>query len=355
MTATLSTYALEAMGFKDLIESGNLSARFISVTAYEARGITLPEGFAEVRQARVAGADYQVCLSNSVNSGCQRLIGDDFTESEPEWLKEVKSTGPFVLVGVGPTEFVECEAGRMMQMSDGSITTYNSFPSLRETLELVEDRVLPPVISALTIALNGPDRYVTLRKLARASAGRTPEGTLVHDIRLDIHAEMTVSRALGEQQAIEILAATVERAPTLHQRAAKYFSLGTAEKDELKKFLYFFLSLEVETHSVFGRIDHAAALRRQLLGDGTSAPRPSTFALMTRDISKWNNLFDRFVWCATCAWPNLVDDDITLFKALKKARDDIAHGQASEPPSGFARQAELLAHKVLWVQTGNDA
>jgi hypothetical protein len=350
MTAILSTYALEAMGFKDLVASGGLSARFISVTVYEARGITLPDGFAEVRQARVAGADYQLCLSNSVNSGCQRLIGDDFTESEPEWLQEVKSKGPFVLVGVGPTEFVECEAGRMMRMPEGSITTYNSFSSVREMLKSVEDRVLPSVISALTIALNGPDQYVALRKLDRASAGRTPEGTLVHDIRLDVHAEMTVSRALGEQQAIEILAATVERAPTLHQRAAKYFSLGTAEIDQLKKFLYFFLSLEVETHSVFGRIDHAAALRRQLLGDGTTSQHPSTFALMTRDISKWNNLFDRFVWCATCAWPSLVDDDITLFKALKKARDDIAHGQASEPPTGFAHQAELLAHKVLWVQ-----
>lgn len=355
MAGTFSTYALEAAGFIDVIEKGSLSARFISVTVYEALGIFLPEGFAEMRQARVAEVDYQICLASSVNSGCQRLIGDDFTESEPEWRKEVKSTGPFVLVAVGPTESVECEAGRMMRMPDGSITTYNSFPSIRETLELVEDRVLPPVISALTIALNSPDHYVTLRKLARVSVGRTPEGTLIHDIRFDFYGEMTVSRHIGEQEAIEVLAATVERAPSLHQRAAKYFLLGTAEKDQLKKFLYFFLSLEVETHSVFGRIDHATAVHRQFLSDGTGNPPPSIFALMTRDISKWNNLFDRFVWCATCKWPNLVVDDITLFKTLKKARDDIAHGKASEPPSGFARQAELLAHKVLWLQTGNDA
>ena len=96
-------------------------------------------------------------------------------------------------------------------------------------------------------------------------------------------------------------------------------------------------------------------LRSQMLRDGTSAPRLSAVDLIARDIAKWSNLFDRFVWCATCAWPSLVDDDIKLFKKLKDARDDIAHGTSSEPPGGFARQAELLAQKVLWVQDGSDA
>jgi hypothetical protein len=355
MTATFSNYALEAMGFRDLIEKGSIAASFMSVTVYEVRGITLPKTFAEALQARVAGANYRIALSKNVNLGCQCLIGDDFTESEPQWLKEVKATGPFALVAVGPTDFIECEAGRMMRMPDGSITTYDSFTSLRQTLKSLEDRVLPPVVATLTLALNKPERYVALRKLARASAGRTSDGTTVHDIRLDVRAELTASRSLEEPQAIDSLAATVERAPKLHQRAATYFALGTAEDDQLKKFLYFFLSLEVETHAVFGRINHAETLRSKVLRDGTSAPRPSTTALITRDVGKWDNLFDRFVWCATCVWTCLVDDDIKLFKELKSVRDSIAHGRASEPPVGFARQAELLAHKVLWVQGGSDA
>lgn len=243
MTATFSTYALEAMGFRDLINSGSLAASFMSVTVYEARGITLPEDFADARQARVAGANYRIALSKSVNAGSQCLIGDDFAESESDWLKEVKAAGPFVLIAVGPTDFIECEAGRMMRMPDGGITTYDSFRGLRETLESLEHRVLPPVVATLTLALNEPDRYVALRKLARASAGRTPDGTTVHDIRLDVRAELTVSRALGETRAVEVLDASIERAPKLHQRAAKYFALGTAEDDQLKKFLYFFLSL----------------------------------------------------------------------------------------------------------------
>jgi len=237
-----------------------------------------------------------------------------------------------------------------MKMSDGSITTYDSFPSLRETLKSLEDRVLPPVVSTLTLALNEPERYVALRKVARASAGRTAGGVTVHDIRLDMRADLTVSRSISDTRAVEILDVSVSRAPRLHQRSARYFALGTAEDDQLKKFLFFFLSLEVETHAAFVGIDHAHKLRRHILRDGTRAPRQSTVELITRDVSKWNNLFDRFVWCATSVWSGLADDDITLFKNLKGIRDAIAHGQSSEPPAESARQAELLAHKVLWGQ-----
>lgn len=355
MTATFSAYALEAMGFRDLIDKGSLAASFMSVTIYEARGITLPDGFVHARQARVAGGNYRIALSKNVNAGCQCLIGDDFAESETEWQKEVNSAGPFVLIAVGPTDFIECEAGRIMRMPDGSLTTYDSFPSVRKILRSLEERVLPPVVATLTLALNEPERYVALRKLSRASAGRTADGSTVHDIRLNVHMEATVSRALGETPAIELLEASVKRAPKLHQRAAKYFALGTEEEDQLKKFLYFFLSLEVETHAVFGRIDHAKKLSSEVLRNGAGAPSPSTSALISRDVAKWDNLFDRFVWCATCAWPNLVDDDIKLFKELKRARDAIAHGRESEPPAGFARQAELLAHKILWVHGASDA
>lgn len=350
MTATFSTYALETMGFRDLLGKGSLVVSFMSVTVYEAHGITLPNGFTDARKARVAGSDYRIALAESVNTGCQRLIGDDFTESESDWLKEVKASGPFVLIAVGPTDFIECEAGRMMRTPDNGITTYDSFPIARETLKSLEDRILPPAVAALTLALNESDCYVALRKLARESVGRTPDGTAVHDIRLDIHGKMTAFRLLEEARAVEILDASIERAPRLHQSAAKYFALGTAENDQLKKFLFFFLSLEVETHAVFGRIDYAQSLKNQVFRDGAGPLRPSAAHLMIRDVAKSGNLFDRFVWCATCSWKSLADDEIKLFKELKNARDAIAHGRASEPPPGFARKAELLAQKILWGQ-----
>jgi hypothetical protein len=132
----------------------------------------------------------------------------------------------------------------------------------------------------------------------------------------------------------------------LNKRAAGFFALGVGEVDQLKKFLYFFLSLEIETHAVFGRIKHRAFLE-SAIAERQSA-RTAAIALLERQVSGLGNLLDCFAWCAASSWPHLNDEDVETFKRLKDARDAIAHGRASEPPQGYARSPELLAHKVLW-------
>jgi hypothetical protein len=229
---------------------------------------------------------------------------------------------------------------------DGSITTYDCFTDVREELAQLEARVLPPIVSALTCVLNEPSRYVALRKLARASCGRLDNGTLIHDIRIEGRAVMHTSYSLPAKELAEKLAMATAFALSLNPRAARFFALGLAEEDQLKRFLYFFLALEVETHAVFGRIDHAASTRALVDGSGLLGKRSAK--LLQAQVEGLKNLFDRFVWCAACVWTKLEESDIVQFKILKDARDDIAHGRASEPPVGFAREAERLAHKVLW-------
>lgn len=347
MTLTFSTYAMEAMGFREVVAQGAIVASFMSVTVYEARGIVVPNGFAEAVQARVAGADYRIAIAHSVNAGCRTLTGDDFDESETEWCKRVKSNGPFVLIAVGPTEFFKCRAGRIIRHEDGSMTSYDSFPHVREALSALEQRVIPPALAAITCTLNEPDRYVELRKLQRASSGRCSDGASIQDIRIEGKAEAYVSRPLDGATLSGKLVSATKKAPKLSPRAARFFALGMGEGDPLKRFLYFFLALEVETHAVFGRIDHQAQTT-QLLSGGESPSSSATLSLIGLQVAKLKNLFDRFVWCASCVWTDLAEADIALFKDLKSARDEIAHGQASEPPPGFARSAEILAQKILW-------
>ena len=296
-------------------------------------------------KGRVAGADYRIAIAQSVNDGCKKLTGDNFDESEPEWRKRVKSNGPFLLIAVGPTDFVECSAGRLMRHDDGSITTYDCFPHLRTSLRAMEDRVLPPVLAAATCALNEPDHYVALRRLERASYARCSDGASLHDIRIDVKAEAYVSRLLDDAALSTRLSEVVGRAPTLNQRAARFFALGLAEDDQLKRFLYFFLALEVETHAVFGRIDHQAQAARLL--SGTTLPSTTTLNLIGAQVTALTSLFDRFAWCSACTWTDLQEADIALFKKLKAARDAIAHGRASEPPADYASSAEVLARKLL--------
>jgi len=346
MTITFSSEMMKAMGFREFGEPEALSASFYSVTVYEARGVTLPIGTTEVSVGTVAGVDYRLATSSSVNDACTALVSDVFADNEEDWKKENKCQGPFVLVQLGPTQEHKCTSGRIKIEEDGSATTYDCFPNVRTELAQLEARALAPIVSGLTCVLNEEARYVALRKVARASAGRTAAGSVVHDIRIELRGEMYTSYNLDNPQLAEKLEIAKNLTSALNPKASRFFALGLAEEDQLKRFLYFFLALEVETHAVFSRIDHEASLNKLL--DTATADRQFTAKLLQTQVDGLKNLYDRFVWCATCAWSKLNEADIAQFKLLKSARDDIAHGSASGPPLGFARQAELLAHKVLW-------
>lgn len=346
MTITFSNEVMQAMGFREFAEAEVISASFSSVTVYEARGIALAAATTEVFGGKVAGVDYRLAVGASVNAACTALVADVFADDEEEWKKETKSQGSFILVQIGPTQEHKCGTGRIKIEQDGSVTTYDCFPSVRTELSQLESRALAPIVSGLTCVLNEENRYVTLRKIARASAGRTASGVVVHDIRMQLHAELYTAYNLEGSLLSEKLEVARQLTSSLNAKASRFFALGLAEEDQLKRFLYFFLALEVETHAVYGSIDHATQLCKLL--NGNAAHGQAATKLLQTQVDSLKNLYDRFVWCATCVWPKLSDADISQFKLLKGARDDIAHGSASEPPVGFARQAELLAHKVLW-------
>ena len=345
MTVTLSAEVMRAMGFRPVETGESITASFSSVSVYEARGIALQAGTTEGASGTIAGVNYHIAVGAGLNDTCMALANDVYVEGEDDWKKERGCSGPFVLIQLGPTQPYTITTGQIKTENDGSTTTFDSFPRLRSDLANFEAAALPPLLTSLTCLLGGPDRHVELRKIDRASTGRTDAGQVLHDVRLQFSGTAFVSQGLPAPQLAASLQAATTLAPQLNTKAARFFALGVGEDDELKKFLYFFLALEVQTHAVFGRIDHAGAI--QTLTNPALPPKPSAVALLQRQADQLRNLYDRFVWCAACAWSGIDDADVAQFKKLKTARDDIAHGSASEPPPSYATLAKQLAKKVL--------
>lgn len=345
MAVRFSEALMRAMGFRELVAGESVIAKFCSVTVYEARGINLLAGTTHVSAGAVANVAYRLAACHNVNEGCLALLNDTFVENEGEWRSEIKCNGPFVLIQIGPTAEHACTSGQLKTEADGSTTTFDCFSVARTELAQLEARALPAIVSALTCKFNEEGRCVAFRKVASAASGRTSAGSVVHDIRIQVRAEMHASHDLPLAELAEKLDAATNLAPKLNQKVARFFALGLGEEDQLKKFLYFFLALEVETHATFGRIDHEASLKKLL--SSTTPQRASMTLLLRTQVDQLRNLYDRFAWCAACTWANLSESDVAQFKTLKQARDDIAHGSTSEPPAGFAKLAEQLARKIL--------
>jgi hypothetical protein len=121
--------------------------------------------------------------------------------------------------------------------------------------------------------------------------------------------------------------------------------LGFQEKDRLKKFLNFFLSIEIETHATFKTIEHEKFLT-DLIAFPSDQIKNTVSSLFIMQHSKLNSLKEHFIWCVICKWKHLSDLDVETFSKLKKIRDDIAHGNISVLPAGAEHEAEKFAIKI---------
>ena len=343
MTLSFSSEVMKAVGFRPMEASDAFPATFSSITSFEVQGFTPETDDVKTLVGTVAGHSYRLAVGKSVNAVCRALVNDDLAAGEAEWAKEQRSTPPYVLVLLGPTSLHSCSSGHI-KVNDASTTTYDGFPQARAELRSIEAKVLPGLVSALSFAFNGPDRAVKFRFLTRDAFGRTPDGRLVHDVRLELRASAYGSHAISSAELETLLDRVSRLALRANPKVTRFFHLALSEEDALKRFLYFFLAIEIETHATFASIDHTAKMTTLVRGDVRLKLATEEFFNAQRE--RLVALKDRFVWCAMCAWTNLTDYDIELFKSLKKIRDDIAHGSITAPPESAVMSAQKLAEKL---------
>jgi hypothetical protein len=348
MTISVSEHFLEAMGLRSLSPSRPLAAMYHSLHVYEVQGFTLEAPSLEPISGAVAGLVYTLSVGSSLNAICLSLVQDDYTNSEEEWQKERRCTPPYLVVHLGPTAQHESIVSHAKE-EGREITTYDSFPAAKAELKVVEDKILPPLLSALTCTFSSNASAVRFLPIDRAVFGITPDGRTVHDFRLLGSASGSVSSKLEAAQIERRLASGVNIASAMNPKVARFFQLALDEDDPLKKFLYFFLAIEIETHATFKKIDHATNLSVLITA-------PDRVAVSTQDFfdgqrQRWTNLGDRFVWCVLCVWTHLCDADVEEFRRLKRIRDDIAHGSIATPPNSAVAGAGKLAGKLQFPPT----
>jgi hypothetical protein len=345
MAIRFSHEVIKSMGFSPVSTTEPIIASFHSLHVYAVQGLTLEGTLATVSRGALNGTAYSFGLCTSLNSLAQELINDNLADDEPSWAQEHRCAPPYAMIHVGPTSLHTCADGHFKQEGP-SLITLDAFSEAKAELRLLEDRVLPSLVTSLHCAFGAETHPVRFSRISREVFGLTPSAAVVHDIRFQINASGFVSRPLAADELKAEVASTATLANELNRKVCRFFHLGAEELDPLKRFLYFFLTLEIETHATFASIDHSAGFAR-LLNSEARLQATSTTLFEAQQERWWTTLLDRFVWCALCAWPSVSDADVQEFKRLKKTRDDIAHGNISEPPAEDVRAAEVLALKLL--------
>jgi hypothetical protein len=342
----LSTAAIEAMGFREMEAGESIVAAFHSLNVYEVRGFTLSDDAVVSSEGTVAGASYRMTVGSSVNAICRALFGDDFVEDEGQWAREHKCTPPYVVVHIGPTEVHACDSG-FIKDEEAEVLVYNGFPRARGELHALEELVLPSVESALACVPWMEGHVVRFVPVSREAFGLTTDHTVVHDVRVVAKAEGYSSLALPTETASDFLASAAALSGSLNEKVARFYQLGLRDKDPLKRFLYFFLAVEIYTHKAFGTIEDSDQLRSLL--NVPERVSGGVTRLLEGNRSTWRNLLDRFIWCSLCVWPHVTDTHIEIFQRLQRTRNEIAHGVLAIPLGADVRAIEELTTTLLRV------
>lgn len=339
----LSSALIESMGYEPIPAGEKIEAWFHSLHAFEIRGLIAPESDIVAAKANIDGTDYDIAIGRSVNVICQAILHDDYTEDESAWAKEHRCSPPYAVVHFGPTAMHSMSKGHRM-LHGREIVTYDAFPLAREELRVIELKALPSIEMALACAFSDGTHEVQVRLVDKTMCGLTSENVTVHDLRLTMNATAHVSTPRTADETRSALKGAVALAASLNPRVSRFFQLGLRDSDSLKRFLYYFLAVEIEVHRVF-----RTASRAQHVASGL-VPVPRAAASLTRLLEtrdeNWTNLADRFVWCVVSTWVHLDDGDIEEFKKLKKVRDGIAHGDIATPHPASVKAIERLARKI---------
>lgn len=344
--AWVSDHVLEAMGLERVDPPIEKAARFYGLHVFHVDRISIDPEFAEMCAGHISGNNYRVALGYSINKICKKLLGDDYADSEEEWAKEKKCSPPYAMIELGPTPEHIGEIKHIGKQGRSTLT-YDAFPNARNELRTLAKSHLPAIVTALSAALRSlGEPAPSLVPIDKTGFGLTSTGETILDIRFEVSASaLSVRQSLGSEIA-EMLERVPAIAPQVPAKASKFFHMALSETDVLKKFLYFFLSIEVATHSTFSSINNDKHV--EMLVKRAS---PAWFADLSlfQDIKKWPKLKDRFLWCAMGVWTHMTDKDVETFSSLKRIRDKLAHGDIDSPTDEHAQAAQSLAAKICAI------
>lgn len=241
----LSTGALMGMGFDKFGEDYSIEATFHSLSVYQIRGIVAESEFLrQSDQLRKITTDVSLSIGSSINNICNTLTGEDWVENEQEWKKEKNANPPYLMVLTNLPASAKCESGFIKQ-EESKLITYGCFAEEKVKLSKFEKEKAFPIITALSAVLSKDDHIVTFHPIEKIVYGLTADNKQLYDILMTCHAEGYTSKVFQMSEITDGIESAFQVGEKLHYKVGYFFDLATKEQDYLKKFLYYFLVLEV--------------------------------------------------------------------------------------------------------------
>ncbi|HKL43367.1 MAG TPA: hypothetical protein VJ962_12370 [Clostridia bacterium] len=341
----LTEYGIKAMGFKEIPSNTKIEAYFNSAALYSIEGINIkkitPESYSDLSYHNEV---FSFLFGNSINKISRRLIGDDFVDDEESWKKENNIRPPYFIIHFKINDPFFCSTG-FWKRDEEHLLTYNCFSDAKKELKEKENKIIPSLISSLTVQLSKINNPIRFRLINRTIYAKTSEDEFLFDLIAKFSAQGYTSKNVLPNKISDKIKDSLDQYLSFEPRVASLFYSGLKEKDRFKQFMNLYQSLEIYIHKTFKKIDFEKHVDNVNSSPKRLEKTAREFFINRQTQNK--NLTQRFMWCAILKWKKLKDSDVEKFKKIKKTRDALSHGEKISESNLQIEELENLLLKVF--------
>jgi hypothetical protein len=345
--ADLTESQFEELGYSMLDTSLSIEGVFYVVHLYSIRGLTAPNEALVSSLQSEGKSGIAFGIGEDYNELAKRLTGFCLTKDEERWKEHKVNRQPFLLIQIGPSTRHKATCGHYKRVDGQIIYERKMFEPAHREIKTKAEKLTHKLLGAISCSISH-SQELYFNHLKTSCFGKAESGEVLVQLP-EFSGLMELVMGIQSEELQNKLDAAASFADSISSRSAYLFGLGITERDTVKRFLFFFLSIEAEINRIFKCIPSSAfseAFRKPL-----DAP---TSELVCNIVTGRNNndLLVKFLWCMQTVLPQLCFDDLLVFKDIKKIRDDIAHGSFQKlPDQDDAAKAYRLAVSIITMKT----
>ncbi len=340
----------EKCGFSLLSSAECLSGAFSSLFVYGVRGL-LPPDKPVISHRNLPGiAKVDFGIGNSYNDLSTKIAGNKVDETD-ELLANGSSNLSFLLILITKEVTFAAQEGFYKKQDSQILFQRRMFESALIDIEQTSLAILPSILKTVTVEVGrAEDLYFTQRK--SFYFGRTDCGKMLLPFPT-VHCAIETISGMSNENLQEALDTSARNLTHEEHESTFFFGYGLTEVDPVKRFLFFYVSIEKKIDETF-KVLQGRPEARAILSDLLDEEEARILWRLLRHPGR-NDIQSKFVLCMNEALTHLTSEDLASFVHLHKTRTGMAHGKSRRPPSADeARSAYMLASKMLAHSFGHN-
>jgi hypothetical protein len=339
----LTQSQFEKLGYSMLDTSVSIEGIFYIVHLYSIRGLIAPGEVLVSRLQSEGKTGIAFGIGKDYNELAKQLTGFALAEDGERWKEYIINQQPFLLLQIGPTKLHKAKCGHYNKTDGQIIYERKMFEPAHREIMTKSEKLTHKLLSAISCSIS-PSHELYLDHLNTSCFGKTESGDALVQLP-ELYGLVESIVGMKSETLQNALDAAAFSTDSISSKSAYFLSLGVTESDIVKRFLFFFLSIESEINRIFKCI--TASTFTEVFRSTLDRP---TSDLVCKLITGRNNndLLVKFFWCMKTVLPQLCFDDLSAFKDIKKIRDGIAHGTFQKlPDQDDTAKAYRLAARIL--------